>query len=116
MLHELRLLGSDTNPIMTDNEDSVAISSSGVIVQERTQPERRIDPTKAFSSLRHRNYHLFFTGQLISLIGTWMQNVAQSWLVYQLTGSPFYLGLVSFASAVPVLVLSLWAGVIIRIA
>lgn len=66
-----------------------------------------------FSALRYRNYRLFFIGQLVSLIGTWMQNVAQAWLVYQLTNSPFYLGVVSFASAVPVLVLSLWAGVII---
>ncbi|HEX7588960.1 MAG TPA: MFS transporter, partial [Anaerolineae bacterium] len=68
---------------------------------------------KTFSALRHRNYRLFFAGQLLSLIGTWMQNVAQSWLVYQLTGSPFYLGVVSFASAVPVLFLSLWAGLIV---
>ena len=68
---------------------------------------------KTFSALRHRNYRLFFAGQLISLIGTWMQNVAQAWLVYQLTGSPFYLGIVSFAGAIPVLFLSLWAGVIV---
>ena len=44
-------------------------------------------------ALQYRNFRLFFGGQLISLIGTWMQNVAQAWLVYQLTGSPFYLGL-----------------------
>lgn len=68
---------------------------------------------KTFTALRHRNYRLFFAGQLTSLVGTWMQNVAQSWLVYQLTGSPLYLGIVSFASAVPVLFLSLWAGLII---
>lgn len=51
-------------------------------------------------------------GQLVSLIGTWMQNVAVPWLVYHLTGSPFFLGLVSFTSAVPMLALTLWAGVI----
>ncbi|MDE3088351.1 MAG: MFS transporter [Chloroflexota bacterium] len=68
---------------------------------------------KTFVALRHRNYRLFFAGQLTSLVGTWMQNVAQSWLVYQLTGSPLYLGIVSFASAVPVLFLSLWAGLIV---
>ncbi len=66
-----------------------------------------------FSALKHRNYRLFFTGQLISLIGTWMQNVAQSWLVYQLTGSPIYLGIVSVASSVPILAFSLGAGVLI---
>jgi MFS family permease len=55
---------------------------------------------------------LFFLGQMISLIGTWIQNVAQSWLAYILTGSPFYLGLISFASAVPILLVSLWAGIV----
>jgi predicted MFS family arabinose efflux permease len=69
--------------------------------------------TNTFSALKHRNYQLFFIGQLISLIGTWMQNVSQPWLVYQLTGSPLYLGIVSFASAVPIIILSLWAGVFI---
>lgn len=69
--------------------------------------------TRTFSALRHRNYRLYFTGQLISLVGTWMQNVAQGWLVYQLTGSPLYLGLVGFAASIPVLFLSLGAGVVI---
>lgn len=68
---------------------------------------------RTFSALKHRNYRLFFTGQFISLIGTWMQNVAQSWLVYDLTGSPFYLGVVSFASSIPALSLAIGAGVII---
>jgi MFS family permease len=53
-------------------------------------------------ALRHRNFQLFFSGQLISLIGTWMQSVAQSWLVYRLTGSALLLGSVGFASQVPV--------------
>ncbi|MBI5304871.1 MAG: MFS transporter [Chloroflexi bacterium] len=66
-----------------------------------------------FSALKHPNYRLFFAGQLTSLTGTWMQNVAQAWLVYDLTKSPFYLGIVSFASALPSLLLSLWAGVLI---
>lgn len=65
-----------------------------------------------FASLRHPNYRLWFAGQLVSLIGTWMQNVAVPWLVYHLTGSPFFLGLVSFTSAVPMLTLTLWAGVL----
>lgn len=65
-----------------------------------------------FSSLRHPNYRLWFAGQLVSLVGTWMQNVAVPWLVYHLTGSPFFLGLVSFTSAVPMLTLTLWAGVL----
>ena len=56
-------------------------------------------------SLRHRNYRLFVAGQLVSLIGTWMQSVAQAWLVYRLTGSAVLLGLVGFASQIPVLLL-----------
>jgi len=57
-------------------------------------------------SLRHRNFQLFFSGQLISLIGTWMQNIAQSWLVYRLTGSSFLLGLVGFLGQFPVFLLA----------
>src|ERR1700733_3682669 len=57
-------------------------------------------------ALRHRNFQLFFAGQLISLIGTWMQYVAQSWLVYRITGSSALLGMVSFAGQIPVFALS----------
>jgi MFS family permease len=53
-------------------------------------------------ALRHRNFRLFFGGQLASLIGTWMQNIAQSWLVYRLTGSSLLLGAVGFAGQIPV--------------
>jgi MFS family permease len=62
-------------------------------------------------ALRHRNYRLFFGGQGISLIGTWMTRVATAWLVYRLTGSAFLLGLVSFAGQIPVLVIGPFAGV-----
>jgi MFS family permease len=60
----------------------------------------------ALRAFRHRNYRLFFGGQLISLVGTWMQTVAQSWLVYRLTGSAALLGLVGFSSQIPVLLLA----------
>jgi MFS family permease len=60
----------------------------------------------AMRSLRHRNYRLFFFGQLISLSGTWMQSVAQAWLVYRLTGSAALLGVVGFAGQIPTLVAS----------
>ncbi len=63
-------------------------------------------------AFRHRNYRLFFSGQLVSLIGTWMQSVAQSWLVLQLSGDPFLLGLVAAVQFVPVLVLGLFGGLI----
>jgi MFS family permease len=61
---------------------------------------------------RHRSYRLFFTGQLISLLGFWIQAIAQSWLVYRLTDSALLLGLVGFASQAPILVFSPFAGVI----
>jgi len=63
-------------------------------------------------SLRHRNFQLFFGGQLISLIGTWMQNVAQAWLVYRLTGSSFLLGAVGFAGQIPVFLMAPLGGIV----
>jgi len=62
-------------------------------------------------ALRHRNYRLFFGGQGISLIGTWMTRIATGWLVYRLTGSALLLGLVSFSGQIPVLFLGPFAGV-----
>jgi len=85
-------------PVETETE---AVERQGIVLP------------KTFSALRHRNYRLYFFGQLISLVGTWMQSIAQAWLVYQLTGSPLYLGIVSFASAIPTLTLSLGAGVLV---
>ena len=61
-------------------------------------------------SLRHRNFQLFFAGQLVSLVGTWMQSVAQSWLVYRMTRSSALLGLVGFASQIPVFLLGPFGG------
>src|SRR5262245_11535078 len=68
---------------------------------------------RGFSALRHRNYRLFFAGQLISVIGSWMQTTALSWLVVSLTGSAFKLGLVNVCQFAPVLVLGLFAGVVV---
>jgi MFS family permease len=65
---------------------------------------------ETFAALKHRNFRLFFVGQAISLIGTWMQNTAQSWLVYQLTGSKLLLGVVAAVSSAPMLVFSTWGG------
>src|SRR5713226_4860783 len=63
-------------------------------------------------ALRHRNFQLFFSGQLISLTGTWMQTVAQSWLVYRLTGSGLQLGAVGFASQIPVFLVAPIGGIV----
>lgn len=97
---------------LTDDEAAAGAILTGP-VSARKAPSDAGMIGRTFSALRHPNYRLFFSGQLISLVGTWMQNVAQGWLVYQLTGSPFYLGLVGFVASVPVLFLSLGAGVII---
>jgi MFS family permease len=69
--------------------------------------------SSAFRALRHRNYRLYFFGQLTSLAGTWMQSAAQSWLVLKLTNSAMMLGVVSFAQFTPILLVGLFAGVVI---
>jgi MFS family permease len=63
-----------------------------------------------FRALRHRNFRLFFFGQLISLVGTWMQTIAQQWLVYRLTGSAAMLGVVSVMGLLPLIPMALWGG------
>jgi MFS family permease len=65
-----------------------------------------------FRALRYRNYRLFFSGQIISLVGTWMQSVAQAWLVYRLTRSSLLLGLVGFAGQIPVFLLASVGGMV----
>src|SRR5262249_16874675 len=67
---------------------------------------------QTFAALRHRNYRLWFTGQLVSLFGTWMQTTAQGYLVFQLTQSPAYLGYVGFAAGVPAWLFRVYGGVI----
>ncbi len=68
--------------------------------------------SSTFRALKHRNYQLFFFGQIISLSGTWMQSVAQSWLVYRLTGSVALLGLIGFAGQFPIFLLTAFGGAI----
>src|ERR1051326_1110364 len=63
-----------------------------------------------FRALRHRNYRLFFWGQLVSLVGTWMQQTAMSWFVYQITNSKFLLGLVAAVGSAPMVLSSVWGG------
>src|SRR5512147_2303200 len=69
-------------------------------------------PFSGFRALRHRNFRLFWSGQGVSLIGTWMQSVAQGWLMHRLTDSAWMLGLLSFMQFIPVLPLALVAGVV----
>src|ERR1043165_3459557 len=65
----------------------------------------------ALRALRHRNFRLFFVGQIISLIGTWMQSIAESWLVYRLTGSAAKLGMVGFCAQIPVFLIAPLGGI-----
>src|SRR5258706_11916457 len=78
------------------------------------QPRRVVEGgwlwQRTFASLKHRNFRLFFSGQLISLIGTWMQNTAQGWLVYELTGSKILLGVVAAVGSTPMMLFSIWGG------
>ena len=67
---------------------------------------------ETFAALKHYNYRLWFAGQIVSLVGTWMQSTAQGYLIYQITGSPAYLGLVGFVGGVPTLLFTLFGGVI----
>jgi MFS family permease len=67
---------------------------------------------QTFSAMRHRNYRLWFGGQLVSLFGTWMQTTAQGFLVFELTNSAAYLGYVSFAMGIPTWLLTLYGGVV----
>jgi MFS family permease len=84
--------------------------------RDKKNPSHEPRPTQAIQgmlrSLRHRNFQLFFSGQMISLIGTWMQNIAQAWLVYRLTGSSLLLGLVGFAGQIPVFLLAPLGGMV----
>ena len=72
----------------------------------------RIFSARTFRALRHRNFRLFFVGQGLSLVGTWLQQVAMGWLVYRLTGSALLLGVIAFCANAGILLLGTWAGVL----
>lgn len=94
---------------------------AAVLLMTERIPEPRPFPVAAsvgedsnpFAALRHRNFQLYFGGQLISNAGTWMQIIAQGWLVYELTHSDLTLGIVGFAAAIPSLIVTPWGGVVV---
>jgi MFS family permease len=98
--------------------DSTEIAEAAALEAAETSPPVGGMPARAgrlpvtLRALRHRNFQLFFGGQLISLVGTWMQSVAQAWLVYRLTGSSLLLGVVAFASQIPIFLLSPVGGTV----
>jgi MFS family permease len=79
---------------------------------ETIKQEKESSLKSIVRSLRHRNFRLFFSGQSISLIGTWMQRIALGWLVYRMTNSAFLLGLVGFAGQIPTFIFASFAGVL----
>jgi MFS family permease len=81
------------------------------VEEENTTPTPLPKWATTLRALRHRNFQLFFSGQMISLTGTWMQSVAQAWLVYRLTKSPLLLGSVGFASQIPVFLFAPVGGI-----
>jgi MFS family permease len=74
--------------------------------------KRKLRWQETFAALKHYNYRLWFAGQVVSLVGTWMQSTAQGYLIYQITHSPAYLGLVGFVGGAPTLLFTLFGGVI----
>lgn len=93
---------------MKDKEQT----ESGQIIDESNSLDSQSRVPNTFRALRNRNFQLFFAGQFISLTGTWMQSVAQSWLVYRLTGSVVLLGLIGFASQIPVFLIAPFGGAV----
>src|SRR5437899_2810606 len=89
-------------------------SEKGLVASAATIPEAQQVKglLRAFLALRHRNYRLFWFGQLISLIGTWMQSIGQAWLVLELTHNALLLGLVGALQFLPVLLFTLFGGVL----
>src|SRR6201987_6034302 len=82
----------------------------GIGGRQQRLPVGRITWGHTFRALRHRNYRLFFWGQLVSLTGTWMQQTAMLWYVYQITNSKLLLGLVSAVGSAPMMFSSIWGG------
>jgi MFS family permease len=81
-------------------------------IESEVKPKINPRLQETFAALKHYNYRLWFFGQMVSLMGTWMQSTAQGYLIYQLTGSPAYLGLVGFVGGIPALLFTLFGGVI----
>ncbi|NTW94703.1 MAG: MFS transporter [Chlorobiaceae bacterium] len=92
-------------------EDSA--SDDGNPAAEPVPPSMKEKVLSAFPAFRSRNFRLYFIGQIVSMIGTWLQMVAQGWLVLEMTGSAFWVGVTAAASSLPTLFLSLFGGVIV---
>src|SRR5688500_17265684 len=88
-------------------------NGSAAPVADATQPHDQLRRgPRMFDALQHREYRLLWFGLVVSNVGAWMQMVTLGWLVYSLTNSPFWLGLVGFSRALPVFIFTLWGGVL----
>lgn len=96
-------------PVPTPGREGEAPS---LVVQELSPQAEARGIQQAFRALRHRNFRLFATGQIVSLVGTWMQNVAQAWLVYRLTHSELLLGTAWFCTQIPVFAFGSLGGLV----
>lgn len=99
------------NNELNKSEKYISSESPEISVGERVGWVQQLKG--AFPALENRNYRLYFMGQMVSLIGTWLQTVAQGWLVYQLTESALYMGLVTALGTLPTLIFTLWGGVVV---
>ncbi len=105
--------------VKTETFEEDSLSAINPPLAPETPPQvvplraRQVRTPKTFSALRHRNFQLYFGGQLISVAGTWMQTIAQGWLVYEISHSERMLGVVGFAAAIPALLVSPWGGVVV---
>jgi MFS family permease len=96
---------------LSSEEETIRAGAAELTAAE--EPRVYSGSSHAWRALRHRNFRLFFGGQTISLIGTWMTRVATSWLVYRLTGSALLLGTISFAGQIPTFLFAPLAGVVV---
>lgn len=102
---------------MASSESNASISTietarvpEDISGRPRRLPMGGVSWRHTFRALRHRNYRLFFWGQLVSLIGTWMQQTAMSWFVYEITNSKFLLGAVAAVGSAPMMLFAVWGG------
>ncbi len=95
----------------TESVDQGAVPL-GILAPRGGRSVPRFSLSQTFAALKYRNYRLWFVGQLVSLVGSWMQITAQGYLVFQLTQSPAYLGYVGFAAGIPSLLFMMYGGVV----
>jgi MFS family permease len=106
------VIGGSTTDAAAVPDAAIADAAATDVAITDTGETTVIEIPRLARALRHRDFRLFWTGNFLSNIGTWMQNIAQGWLVLKLTNSPFWLGVVGFSASIPILLFALIGGVI----